>query len=162
MGMRQAERAWSGTAMLARVRASRAEEVEQAFGTGTSRTISMLVAEIARGAMDGHALSHGQDAGRSMELGRLVLQAAADALTSQGAAARAQELIAALVHWIEHGQVAGAPDLQRIDQLVGGEPAIRLALLAPYAPALAMTGTVLRAREASYPLAGSVQTEACP
>lgn len=154
MGLRQAAKAWTGTAMLARVLHSRVVEVAKVFEAGTAKDVSVQLAEIARGALDGHGATHSQDVGRAMELGRLVVQAAAGGLKAVEAADRVEELIEVLKGWIARGRADGAPDLVRIDSLVGGEPAIRLSLLAPYAPAVAMAAIVLRARRANYPFIG--------
>jgi len=152
MACRQTAKAWAGTSLLARTRASRVDALERALQAGP-KTLAAFFAELAAGSMAGHAMATGMDDSRALELGKLVIQAASDALRQGDSMERLAELKAVLLHWLEHGRHPGAPDLARIDVLIGANPAVRLGLLAAFAPCVESSIYVLRARAEGYPFA---------
>lgn len=149
-------KAWTSTSLLSMTRAGQVGRGVQAFSSGSPAAVADLLAEIAGPSYDGYAIKTGMDASRAMKLGAIVMRLICDGLPPASGPAELNGSVQIIHHkakdWIESGSLPGArEDLQQISKLIGDSPAIRLGLLAPFAPALAACAIVFRAQESAYP-----------
>jgi hypothetical protein len=156
MAMRQAHVAWTQTPMLARSTAQRVDQVVSAFEGGDPSAIAHLLCDMVGAAFASQGLTGALDVRKAAELGRHLAAIAAGTVSTEAtgaAAARVDGLRAVLRQWLETGAHPLAPDLARVNALLDDQPALRLALAAPFAPALEICALVLRARGEGYAFA---------
>lgn len=149
-------KAWTSTSLLSMTRQGQVSRATAAFASGSASMVTELLCEIAGPSFDGYAIKTGMDAARAMKLGssvmRLICTGAAEAPEPSERVGSVKRIHQRAKTWIDAGELKDAPsDLQRISGLIGDSPEIRLALLAPFAPALATCGIVFRAQEVAYP-----------
>jgi hypothetical protein len=149
-------KAWTGTSLLSMVRAGQVDRGIEAFATGSPVAVTELLCEIAGPSYDAYALETGMDATRAMKLGAIVMRLLCEGLHPAVGPVELSTSVQTLHHrakrWIEFGSVPDArDDLQKISDLIGDSPPTRLALLAPFAPALSSCAIVFRAQNAAYP-----------
>lgn len=149
-------KAWTSTSLLSMTKGHTVEQCKQVLDEKSASAISDLLVDMAGTAYAAYALKSGMDAERASKLSRIVVRLICVDLPSD---ATALETLAT-VHqrckaWIDLGRLDNdeTSDLKKIADLTGGAPEIRLALLAPYAPAIAACGVVMRADERRYPFA---------
>jgi hypothetical protein len=168
LAMKEAHKAWAHTPMLARVLDSQARTVCDTLALESGMAIAEMLSDMAGPAITSYSVRSSLDADKAQQLSSLVLQMCMPSCVvrrDQGGAtshtARALALceasVACLVAWIETGRSQGAPQLNEVDALIGGEAAIRLSLVATAAPVLAHCEIVVRALEEGYPFAPPVR-----
>lgn len=148
-------KAWTSTSLLSMTKGLTVERCKQVLSEKSSTAISDMLVDMTGTAYAAYAVKSGMDAGRAAKLGRIVIRLICIDLPPE---VKPVVCISTLHHrcmtWIERGHVADSmPDLKQISTLTGDSPEIRLALLAPFAPALAACAVVLRADERRYPFA---------
>lgn len=165
MAFQEAQKAWHRTPMLARTRAAKAQDLVHVLSSKNAPAIARLLADIAGPSFSAAAVTIGIDAQKAAQLGELVVNMAlidlADASPSEkDPATQACINLAALQQhlrdWVAHGATAPDSELGKVDRLLGGQPAVRLALVSPLASALGVSLVVATALAAGYPLTGTV------
>lgn len=158
MARRETAKAWHTTALLSMVNPARVADLVQAFEQGRPEDLAECLSGIAGTSYDAYAVKAGIDGSKFMKMNKLLIQMLARDLkpASEGAAVLEQldALYQGARRWIHEGRLpnaAAAVDLQRIDELIGGAPQGRLALLAPLSPAISAAEVVLKAQSTSYP-----------
>jgi hypothetical protein len=164
MAFREAQKAWHRTPMLARTRAAKAKDLVQVLSSKDTSAIARLLSDIAGPSFSAAAVTIGIDAQKAAQLGELVVQMAlidlGDASPSEKdpAAQVCIDLAALQQHlrdWVGHGATSPDCELGKVDRLLGGQPAVRLALVSPLASALGVSLVVAKALSAGFPLAGT-------
>lgn len=162
--MRDAHKAWTHTAMLARVSDSLARQVCDTLAQADAARVAGLVVDMAGPALASYQVhtraGAALDAEKAMQLSSLVVRmfaqacvASARALAAPGtqALAMCEAMRCSIVRWIDAGACLGSRDLEQVDELIGHDAAIRLGLVAAFAPALAHCEIVARASAQGYP-----------
>lgn len=159
--MLAAERAWYGTAMLARVRQGKGGELQQLVGGATPQQWASYLADLAGPAFACVAVNPAKGDMRvqtAARLGSMVVEMAwrempaAQTGDDPACALRRLELFASrLQHWIDSGEGEPGGDLVRVGALVEA-PQQRLALLAPIASALGVCVVMMKAVCAGAPV----------
>ena len=159
--MIDSQKAWTHTPMLARVSADKARQLDELFCSFDPTQIREYFQEMANGTWTQQVMVHGFDAAKLEKLSAIVMRQLVLNACVRGAAspdvsapARLRMLLDVAFDWIEGIKMEG--DLLKIHALLGDHPEIRLMLVAPFAPGLAISGVILRALGAKYPFAGSI------
>ena len=176
MAVRQAEMAWTGTSMLARTQQSKADMLVQLYANATDKDIAATLADMAGPSFASVSMTGGADAQRASELAASILEMALEKVVDDRVGARAghagaqgdlasalyaiEQHLTVVRAWVEDGAHPAAPDLQKVNTLIGGRAATRLSLVAPAAPALAICGLVIRAVQSGYPFRGCTPSHA--
>jgi len=160
-------KAWTSTSLLSMTRSGQVRRCAQAFSSGSAAVVTDLLIEIAGPSYDSYALKTGMDVTRSMKLGGIVMRLICDGLPRGSDHGVLSESVQAIHRrakiWIESGDLSDAKeDLRKISDLIGDSQAIRLALLAPFAPALTICEIVLRAQESAHQFVGEKADGAPP
>lgn len=160
---RDTHKAWTQTALLGQVNAERVIEARQALSSADPVAISKLLVDLVGQTFEGHEIrtEGALPAAKMKSMAGIVLKLLASHVLRDGCREPVEVVVRlsdAARTWIEFGAVGGQPygqhnldQLARIAELMGGDARLRLALLAPFSPALMGCTVVLRASQSSYP-----------
>jgi hypothetical protein len=160
---RDTHKAWTQTALLGQVNQARVIEAQQALGSADAAAISALLVDLVGQTFEGYEVrtEGALPATKMKAMAGIVLKLMSVHVLKDGCREPlevVERLLQAARTWIECGSVERQPNGQKhIDQLVhiaalmGDDPRLRLALLAPFSPALMGCSVVLRASQSSYP-----------
>lgn len=156
MAARESMKAWQTTALLARVRTERMEELLQVFGASDPAEVSRYLSNVGGTPFDGYAMKSGADAGSLMRMGLIIMRAICRGLPPASDVDGVLDSLATIYRrtcdWIVHGRFEGSgEELAKIAQLMGEDPRARLGLMAPFSPSIAITQFIARASKAQYP-----------
>lgn len=162
MAARETISAWSKTSLLSMTRAVHVERMEQVLSGARAADVAEFLADLAGPSFAAYAMKSGMDADKVAKMSRIVMGLLCNGLPPATDLKQRADLLLTLhrrcKQWIELGAlpadqmgVHAADALSKISSVTGRSPAVRLALIAPFAPAVAVCGVVLRARHAQYP-----------
>jgi len=155
--IRATNTAWTRTTMFSLVRQKQVLALRDAFFSPDPSAVPSLLVDMAGPSYDAYALKSGFDVKRIMKLSSLTLSMLCK---GRDACSTDPEIIQSLYimrdrahHWIsglDMGDTPGAEDLRKVDDLIASSPSLRLALVAPYGPAIGSSLLVMRACSAGF------------
>lgn len=154
--MIDSQKAWTHTSMLSRVGADKADVLKDLFARFDAVEIGAYFIEMANGTWTQQVAMQGWDAQRLEKMSSIIIKQLVLSACIRGASGvgmspnqRLRMLVLAALDWIDGEKLEG--DLVQISKLIGDHPEIRVMLIAPYAPGLAISTVVLRALDAGFP-----------